>query len=587
VCLPSASGDERAVLAPRLVDTMMAAAQRLVLRTEQTPLRALWSGLYAAVIRVVAFALSRADPGVAVYVKGGLGFDEPLYGVSDIDMIAVAAADEVSRKERLDRAWKRLCRLPLFPSLVYLFTYDADELRSAASSSCLTYSLTSDREGAAFLGRAPPADHMNLLDRPGPFGPMHGWRLVRGPDRRPAESSQDPQERRIAAWLELQMWARHLFAACANPTSPHVPYLCFKLVVEPLRVWLWIAHGQQIVRRSEVLEQGLHLVPEEEEALRAAQSLRAALRYSPEPPLAEVAPVFFRLCSRIADRLGVEAEEAGSSSVEILWDGAAELAVPPGVADSLRSLAGSDGALELLPLADWRALVVPGLPDETCCPLVLDAHPLPAFLGAAALAGQVGAYPLVQVGPLLLLPAATALKTSGATNRHVRWEAWGRGKLRAIQCAVTDPVTFALLGGKRHARFTNLRGWCARDVARRAVAEHRAWLELASDRTPPQVRGWIEPQQPSTAPTVASLARLFTAARAACFLESVDSGTPRLALTLAAVAEQLADSRRGSRSVAEEALATYRACRLDGTSPDDRVVRALRDVVGGLDVYAS
>jgi hypothetical protein len=138
------------------------------------------------------------------------------------------------------------------------------------------------------------------------------------------------------------------------------------------------------------------------------------------------------------------------------------------------------------------------------------------------------------------------------------------------------------VNGTRKASFPNVPGWCARDVARRAVAEHRAWLELESDRTPPAVRGWIEPQEPSTAPTGGSLFRLLTAARAALFLESVEQGNPRLPLTVAALAEEIAQKVPQAATIAEEARDNYRAYRLHEANADQRVVEALRGVVGAL-----
>jgi hypothetical protein len=559
----------------------MRAAQRLVLRTEQTPLRALWSRLYEATANGVAASLARADDTVAVYVKGGLGFDEPVFGLSDVDMIAVVPADANPRKDRLRRAWKRLCSaVPFLSHLVYLFMYDSEELAAVSSSSCLTFSLTSG-EKAAYLGNRPLADEMGLLERPGLFGPTHGWRRVRGLDRRPPELPQDRQEQRIAAWLELQLWTRYLYAACADPTPAQIPYMCVKLVAEPARVWLWIAHGRKLHRRSEVLEQALRLIPEEEAALRATLALRASLPQSPDPPLAKVLPVFFRLCSRVANRLGEETDEAGSTTVDLLWGNAAELVLEQHCADALRTLVGPDPPLELLPIVDWRALVVPSFPDETVA-LIPGDPCVPSYLGAAALAGQAGTYPLLRFDGLLVMPATTTPKLTGAADPQLRSATWSRVKLRGVQCRSTDPVTHALVNGMRKASFPNVPGWCARDVARRAVAEHRAWLELDSDRTPPPVRGWIEPQEPSTAPTGVSLFRLLTAARAALFLESLEEGNPRLPLTMAAVAKEIAEKVPHATTIAEEACDNYRAYRLQEASADERVVEALRGVVGAL-----
>lgn len=568
-----------------MTDTLIRIAQRIVVRTELTPLRALWARLYDALTFFVAVVLTRAHPGTSVYLRGSAAFDDPVFGLSDLDMIAVTAAGDTRGPERLRRTWKRLCSLPIVPNLVYLHTYDEAELQAAVSGSCMTFSLEGVDARAAFLGRNPIADEMNLLDRPGPFGPSDGWRLVRGPERLRHAVTVDHQENRIAAWLELQMWCRHLYAACAGPTRPYTAYLCVKLVVEPLRLLLWLVHEQRILRRSDVLAEARHRFPEYEDAIRAAQVLRAQLPRDSEPPLEDVLPVFLRLCAHVASLLTRDAEEAGSSAVELLGDAAEELVLAPDTQHSIGAFVQPGKIIRPLPLVDWRALAIPGLPDETFASIDGDVSS-PSFLGAAALAGNAGTYPLLEVENLLLLPSTAVAKFTGATDRQIRWAAWGRGKLRAIQCAATDPVTYALAHAAKTASFPELRGWSARDVARRAVAEHRAWLELEPGRTPPPVRGWIEPQEPSTAPTIRSLARVLTAARAALFLGSIERGMPQLTITLAAVTKQLAIERPEARDLVEEALRTYRACRLHGTSPDARLVGMLRDVVVRLPPYA-
>ena len=137
-----------------------------------------------------------------------------------------------------------------------------------------------------------------------------------------------------------------------------------------------------------------------------------------------------------------------------------------------------------------------------------------------------------------------------------------RARLRAVQCAATDPVTTALLAGRSVARFPDVAGWSARDWARRAVNEQRPLLS--------QDDGSAE--------------RPLAAARAALFRESVDAGAPRLALTLADAAVLLAERVPAERAAVEAGAAAYAACRRDerGRStrrppPRSPVVRALPD----------
>ena len=137
------------------------------------------------------------------------------------------------------------------------------------------------------------------------------------------------------------------------------------------------------------------------------------------------------------------------------------------------------------------------------------------------------------------------------------------GTLRGAQTPVTDPVSAALLDASREAVFPSLPGWSARDCALRAVAEHRSWLAAqpaalhANDR---------------------ALGLLFTAARAALFLQSLDGDRPTLALTAAATAEALGDSDR--------ALAELEACRGGTRAPDRDVLDSFRACVEALPPYA-
>jgi hypothetical protein len=197
----------------------------------------------------------------------------------------------------------------------------------------------------------------------------------------------------------------------------------------------------------------------------------------------------------------------------------------------------------LLPLVDWRARVWSLAPDE-CFAAVPERDLEPSLVGAAAGAGNDGVYAVFLADGLLVLPS---LK---------------RARLRAVHCLATDPVSFALLEGRECALFPNVAGWSARDSARRAVAEHLGWLGADGRGSDSQL---------------GTLGRLLTAARAALFLESVDAGSPELALTVSSVAEAL-DAR--------EAYEAYRAGRVDGQAPAPELIEAFRRAVLKLPVYA-
>jgi hypothetical protein len=119
-------------------------------------------------------------------------------------------------------------------------------------------------------------------------------------------------------------------------------------------------------------------------------------------------------------------------------------------------------------------------------------------------------------------------------------------------------VSFA--HGDDVASFPDLPGWSAHDVARRAVAEHRAWLEA-----------------PPHDPDGRALGRLATAARAARFLQSIEGGEPALPLTVAAALAPLDEAARQA----------YEHFAVHGTRPQADIVARLERTVLELPAYRS
>jgi hypothetical protein len=245
-------------------------------------------------------------------------------------------------------------------------------------------------------------------------------------------------------------------------------------------------------------------------------------------------PYLVRLSQRIAARLGEEVAPSGVTRVELLGAGAAPL-----------------------PLADWRAVVWSSLPDETFVPVPGD--PADAAAIRCALAPEIGPYNVLATDSLLVLPA---------TNRDNR--------LRGVQCDITDPVSFAVCAGRETAFFPNVAGWSARDWARRAVAEHRAWLDDQRDGAELTIREWSYREARRAPAGLRALGRLLTAARAALFLESLDANAPVLPLT-AAVTARLLD--------ADDVYAEYATARADGRAPEPDATAALREAVFHLPAY--
>jgi hypothetical protein len=108
------------------------------------------------------------------------------------------------------------------------------------------------------------------------------------------------------------------------------------------------------------------------------------------------------------------------------------------------------------------------------------------------------------------------------------------------------------------------------------VSEHRAWLGLGDPDEKPAVDELMLGQARSIGPRPHTLSRLLTAARAAFFLDSIETGAPELLLTTAAVAGRLG---------ANDAHDCYRSCRLEGVDPPAALVAGLRDLVLDLPAY--
>jgi hypothetical protein len=108
---------------------------------------------------------------------------------------------------------------------------------------------------------------------------------------------------------------------------------------------------------------------------------------------------------------------------------------------------------------DWRGVVAPERgPTEV---VLGDGDPRRAAdLAAADLADRAGTPRLLRGEGVFFIPSSD-LETKPLT----------RGTLRIVQCATSDPVTTALLAGRREARFSDIPGWRAVDWANRAVAE--------------------------------------------------------------------------------------------------------------------
>jgi hypothetical protein len=517
-----------------------------MLRTARTPLRRVWRLAYRAAVWLAVAYLTAGRRRASAYARGSVGGEDFLPGLSDIDVAIVVAphrAGEGIARDRTAERWERLRRVvPAFARLLdYPRIYEEGDLPGLMGRSAPTYGLDEpDGERAALFGPDAVTDRVRMLERPGLHGATADWRLLRGPERRPALPAPSRQEQRIEAWLELVAWWQWAFGACVEPSGAHTAHLCLKLVAEPARIWLWLAHGERPAGRVAALQRALALLPEEEDAFRGAIELHRALPGAPPAPLARALPAFVRMSARIEALIAAELQDAALTEVQLAGG-------DPILAHARRRAVGE----EVVALCDWRALVWPGLPDDVLAPHPGDPGD-PVVLGATAAKQQAGIYPALRAGGLLVLPAA------------VRW----RSRMRAVQCAATDPVSFAQLAGETVARFPDVAGWSARDTARRAVAEQRAALTAAGDDDPGRALGG-----------------LLTAARAALFAEHLDAGEPALAVTASETARRLAARSTSAAAVADDALGCYEQFALHRTEPPRATIAALRDLVLGLPAY--
>jgi hypothetical protein len=504
--------------------------------------------------------LTRGEQDATAYARASLGGEDVLPGLSDVDVAIVLQADPEGPGLAAARAtarWSRARRATPITDLMfdYPLILEADELTEAAGSSTLTFGLDGGRcrSDSVYFGERVSQDKLRLLERPGLYSATGDWRPIRGRKRRSSERPRDPQLRRIAAWLELSFWWQWACRACADPRRPSTASLCVKFVAEPARIWLWLKHGERPGRREEVLARALARLPEEEDGLRRALRLLRALPESPAPPLDEVLPVLVRLSSRIARLLADEVACEGATTVQLGDAGRAELILPHGDWRYPGSLAGGLMA-PVLPLCDWRSLTCPELPDESFA-LTPEDPGDPAVLGAATRCQRYGPYPALARNGLLLFAGP-----------------WARSQLRAVKCALTDPVSFALRDGRAVASFPQVAGWSAHDWAARAIAEHGAWLAT--------------PIGSGDDPGGSTLAMLLSAARAALFADSLrDGGTAELSVTVAGAARRLAERSTAARAAAEESIAAYREFAADRTAPPERTVAALRELVRRLPAY--
>jgi hypothetical protein len=510
--------------------------------SDRGPMRPVWALAYRAVAHGVSRLLTGGTKGATVYLRGSCGWDEVHHGLSDIDLAIIAPA---VRRNAVATRWRRITGLlPSIQRLIQLGIYDPDELATVSASSTIT------AVEPVHLGPATARDQAGVRLRPGVGqGPTGHWRTLSGQDRRPPAPPNQPLH--VNAWLELQSVWRDAFRACLRPAAPTTRLLCVKLVADPARILLATANGAQPVSRTAVLTEALRRLPDEAQIMQHTLG-RAGRLHRSDPSSLGIA---LDGCLRISNRIARQLQDSVTGTTDVQLRGVeTELALQADPLDGMRRI---EGHSRLLPLADWRARCWPLHPDDAFAPTALNPADPTQLRDAVRSAGGYGPYPTLMAGELMIVA--------------------GPGLLRAVQCRMTDPVSFALAERASIAQFPNVAGWSVEDCARRAVLEHGNWLGSHPEGGTSLLRQWMRAQARTSAPGNDVLGWLLSAARAGLFLQSIEAGRPELHVTVGSAASRLGLS---------DAFVEYQARRLDGRQPSATTVLEVRECVLRQPAYA-
>ena len=147
------------------------------------------------------------------------------------------------------------------------------------------------------------------------YGAAADWRLLAGPTL-PPPVVVDAEAPRICAWLELQFRRLQAFRARAEPYAAWAPHVCAKLMTEPVRIWLWLVHGERIDGRRALIRRALEVLPDERESLLAALALLDAL--DGPAPLQDALDASRGCRGGSRSRVGEEVAGAGTTEVALV-----------------------------------------------------------------------------------------------------------------------------------------------------------------------------------------------------------------------------------------------------------------------------
>lgn len=467
------------------------------------------------------------SPGISIYVRGSVASNTTVHGLSDIDVIACTGesiSDPLATARLRSNFHAVQRRIPLMKDLVEVSVISTADARRAIHApyqvgSTPTTAMTIHPGGGARL-----------------YGPLRDWRNISGLDIFDSPSPGDPTHRSLWTWLDLQHLWRHTFRLCSNPDTPHATYFCVKSLAELVRLWAWLEYDQKLPLAPSTLERAGDYLHDNDTVFTEAAKLWRKLHLCPPPPTEPTVSALLRTTEKFARRLDRMAAGAGRTEVQIVGDNRDELLIPTAVQTKLHRLAGNSSAVH--PLVDWRARVMPTLPDELFVPIAGDPSNV-SLIGNLAGMLVEGAY--------------VALRNDNVMVYPCRWHgARGAAMLRAVQCPVSDPISFALSDGHLHALFPRLPGWSAEESARRALVELNASVVAADTEE-------LEP--------IRRLALLLELVRAGLFHESLRLGKPMLALSISVAIRLLGERYSHLKGVLDDGYQSYCAARLSDVDP--------------------
>lgn len=454
--------------------------------TGRGPLRRVWATAYhVAQIGVAAWLRHRA-PDVTVYVRGSFGEGRPTYGFSDLDFVAIASdekqADFLQRKTA-----DTLEHHPTTAQAMDVAILNGSELPAAGKTPFYCRPATRLRPGEPALGATLG---LNFFDHVRP------WRRIGGPNRQ-VSGSISRAHRPQWTWLEVQFRWKHLLRTVAGVHDPQqASHVASGALVGLARAAAWMESGESGLSREEAVESALEFAP------RFATTLQRAAQGGSEPD--EILPAAAALTDSIATRI----EELGGEPTFV----------------ELKGTGPSAG--KEAPLVDWRSLTFPRDAGE-----VLIATPGaardPALVRAlSARSGRRRS--AILDGRLLAMP----IKPGSPGDTRAEW-AW---QLRAMQCATSDPVSWATASGRSTAVFLQHSGWSLQD-----------WHALSA-RLPAEQ---LAAEAFRTATLDQRVAVLFAAVRTAALGRSMSEGHPMLPVSLDAAADEAADLHPRLRAAVE------------------------------------